>query len=145
MNNQVLKSDEDKNLLCKGVIMAEIFHDDETARFFQLVHLFQRSALLQMGQLPDTEGNVHYNMAEAKEAIDLLRMLQNKTKGNLQDIETSLLNGVVSELQLQFMKAPSIHRKRQQEQNQSDAIRDTFANPQKGPVEDLSGSQEEEE
>jgi hypothetical protein len=86
--------------------MAEIFHDDETARFFQLVHLFQRSALLQMGQLPDTEGNVHYNMSEAKEAIDLLTMLQKKTKGNLQPVETSLLNGIVSELQLQFMKAP---------------------------------------
>jgi len=125
--------------------MAEIFHDDETARFFQLVHLFQRSALLHMGQLPDTEGNIHYNMSEAKEAIDLLRMLQNKTKGNLQDVETSLLNGVVSELQLQFMKAPANHRKRQEEQNQSEAIRDTFANPQQGPVEDLTGSQEEEE
>jgi hypothetical protein len=125
--------------------MAEIFHDDETARFFQLVHLFQRSALLQMGHLPDTEGNVHYNMSEAKEAIDLLTMLQKKTKGNLQPVETSLLNGIVSELQLQFMKAPALHRKMEEEKNQSEAMRDTFANPQQGPVEDLSGSQEEEE
>lgn len=125
--------------------MAEIFHDDETARFFQLVHLFQRSALLQMGQLTDSEGKNHYNLAEAKEAIDLLRMLQNKTKGNLQDIETSLLNGVVSELQLQFMQAPANQRKKQEEKNQSDAMRDTFANPQQGPVEDLSGLQEQEE
>jgi hypothetical protein len=98
-----------------------------------------------MGKSPDMEGNVHYNLSEAKEAIDLLRMLQNKTKGNLQEVETSLLKGVVSELQLQFMKAPADHRKRQEEQNQSDAIRDTFTNPQKGPVEDLTGSQEEEE
>jgi len=125
--------------------MAEIFHDDETTRFFQLVHLFQRSALLHMGQLPDTQGNQYYNLSEAKEAIDLLRMLQNKTKGNLQDVETTLLNGVVSELQLQFMKAPANHRKMQEEQNQSDAIRDTFTNPQQGPVEDLTESQDEEE
>jgi hypothetical protein len=55
------------------------------------------------------------------------------------------LNGIVSELQLQFMKAPALHRKMEEEKNQSEAMRDTFANPQKGPVEDLSGSQEEEE
>ena len=72
-------------------------------------------------------------------------MLQKKTKGNLQPVETSLLNGIVSELQLQFMKAPALYRKMQEEKNQSEAMRDTFANPQQGPVEDLSGSQEEEE
>ena len=43
------------------------------------------------------------------------------------------------------MKAPALHRKMQEEKNQSEAMRDTFANPQQGPVEDLSGSQEEEE
>ena len=71
--------------------MTEIFSDEDTTRLFQLVHMFQRSALLHMGYIPDQNGNKYFDMAEAKEAIDLLSMLQNKTKGNLTDKETQLL------------------------------------------------------
>ena len=87
--------------------MSGTFKDEETEQFFQLVHMFQRSALLHMGLLPDNEGNVLFNLAEAKAGIDLLRMLQNKTKGNITDQEQRMLRGVVSELQLQFLKAPN--------------------------------------
>ena len=67
--------------------MSEVFSDEDTTRLFQLVHMFQRSALLHMGYIPDQNGNKYYDLAEAKEAIDLLTMLQNKTKGNLIDRE----------------------------------------------------------
>ena len=90
--------------------MTEIFSDEDTAKLFQLVHMFQRSALLHMGYIPDQNGNRYFDMAEAKEGIDLLRMLQNKTKGNLNDKETQLLRSVISELQLQFIKAPARKR-----------------------------------
>ena len=90
--------------------MAEIFSDEDTTRLFQLVHMFQRSALLHMGYIPDQQGNKYFDMAEAKEAIDLLTMLQNKTKGNLTDKETQLLRSVISELQLQFTRAPTLKR-----------------------------------
>ena len=65
------------------------FPDEDTTRLFQLpeVHMFQRSALLHMGFIPDQNGNKYYDLAEAKEAIDLLTMLRNKTKGNLTDRE----------------------------------------------------------
>lgn len=118
--------------------MAEVFDNEDSTRFFQLIHMFQRSALLHMGYLPDQEGNTHYNLAEAKEAIDLMRMLKNKTTGNLSDKESTMLNGVISEIQLQFMRAPERRRKAEDEKSQSEAIRETFANPQQGPVEDLS-------
>ena len=87
--------------------MSEVFSDEDTTRLFQLVHMFQRSALLHMGYIPDQNGNKYYDLAEAKEAIDLLTMLQNKTKGNLIDRETRLLRSVISELQLQFTRAPT--------------------------------------
>lgn len=125
--------------------MTEIFSDEDTAKLFQLVHMFQRSALLHMGYIPDQNGNRYFDMAEAKEGIDLLRMLQNKTKGNLTDKETQLLRSVISELQLQFMKAPTLNRKAEDDQAQSETIRETFANPKSGPVEDLSDSKEGEE
>ena len=124
--------------------MAEIFSDEDTTRLFQLVHMFQRSALLHMGYIPDQNGNKYYDLAEAKEAIDLLLMLQNKTKGNLNDKETQLLRSVISELQLQFTRAPTMKRQADDDLAESETIRETFANPRDGPVEDLSANNEEE-
>ena len=125
--------------------MSGTFKDEETEQFFQLVHMFQRSALLHMGLLPDNEGKVFFNLAEAKAGIDLLRMLQNKTKGNITDQEQRMLRGVVSELQLQFLKAPNRKREMEDSAAQSETVRETFANPQSGPVEDLSSSKDSEE
>ena len=124
--------------------MAEIFSDEDTTRLFQLVHMFQRSALLHMGYIPDQNGNKYYDLAEAKEAIDLLSMLQNKTKGNLNDKETQLLRSVISELQLQFTRAPTMKRQADDDLAESETIRETFANPRDGPVEDLSADNEQE-
>ena len=125
-------------------MMAEIFSDEDTTRLFQLVHMFQRSALLHMGYIPDQIGNKYYDLAEAKEAIDLLSMLQNKTKGNLNDKETQLLRSVISELQLQFTRAPTMKRQADDDLAESETIRETCANPRDGPVEDLSANNEEE-
>ncbi len=125
--------------------MADIFKDEETEKFFQLVHMFQRSALLHLGLLPDQEGNMMYNLGEAKAAIDLLRMLQGKTKGNLSDREERMLKGIVSELQLQFLKAPTRRREVENDAAQSETIREAFTNPQSGPVEDLSSTEDGEE
>ena len=125
-------------------MMAEIFSDEDTTRLFQLVHMFQRSALLHMGYIPDQNGNKYYDLAEAKEAIDLLSMLQNKTKGNLNDKETQLLRSVISELQLQFTRAPTMKRQADDDLAESETIRETFANPRDGPGEDVSADNEEE-
>lgn len=125
--------------------MADTFKDEETEQFFQLVHMFQRSALLHMGLLPDQEGNMMFNLGEAKAAIDLLRMLQGKTRGNLSDHEERMMKGIVSELQLQFLKAPSRHREAESDAAQSETIREAFENPQSGPVEDLSTAEDSEE
>ncbi len=124
--------------------MAEIFSDDDTTKLFQLVHMFQRSALLHMGYIPDQQGNKYFDMAEAKEAIDLLSMLQRKTKTNLTDREEQLFRSVISELQLQFTRAPTLKRQADDELAKSESIRETFANPRDGPVEDLSTNNEEE-
>ncbi|MFL2949975.1 MAG: DUF1844 domain-containing protein [Candidatus Poseidoniaceae archaeon] len=125
--------------------MSGTFKDEETEQFFQLVHMFQRSSLLHMGMIPDNEGQLIFNLAEAKAGIDLLRMLQNKTKGNITEQEERMLRGVVSELQLQFLKAPDRKRAMDDTLAQSQTVRETFANPQSGPVEDLSTPKDSEE
>ena len=63
--------------------MTEIFSDEDTAKLFQLVHMLQRSAMMHMGLLQDSEGRVHYNLSETKAAIDTLSMLKIKMDGNL--------------------------------------------------------------
>jgi hypothetical protein len=118
--------------------MADMFADEDSARFFQVVQMLQRSTMLHMGFLPDHEGQFHYNLMEAREGIEVLRMFQKKTDGNLTDQETQMLRAVISELQMQFTKAPQIQRQRQEEQAQSDVVRETFTQPRDGPVEDLS-------
>ena len=125
--------------------MADMFADEDSARFFQMMQMLQRSTLLQMGYLPDQSGTFHYNMGEAREGIEVLRMFQRKTEGNLSDQETQMLRAVISELQMQFTQAPQRRRQREEEQAQSEVIRETFSQPQDGPVEDLSTAAESEE
>jgi hypothetical protein len=72
-------------------------------------------------------------------------MFQKKTEVNLTSQETQMLRTVISDLQMHFTKAPQLHRKRQEEQEQSEVIRETFSQPQDGPVEDLSTSASGEE
>ena len=115
-----------------------MFADEDSARFFQVVQMLQRSTMLHMGFLPDHEGQFHYNLMEAREGIEVLRMFQKKTDGNLTDQEVQMLRAVISELQMQFTKAPQMQRQRQEEQAQSDVVRETFTQPRDGPVEDLS-------
>jgi hypothetical protein len=125
--------------------MADMFADEDAARFFQVVQMLQRSTMLHMGFLPDHEGQVHYNLMEAREGIEVLRMFQKKTQGNLSDQETQMLRAVISELQMFFTKAPEAKRARDEEQAQSEVVRETFTQPRDGPVEDLSSSSPQEE
>ena len=51
---------------------------------------------------------------------------------------------MISELQLQFTRAPTLKRQSDDDQAQSETIRETFANPREGPIEDISSNNEEE-
>lgn len=122
-----------------------MFADEDSARFFQVVQMLQRSTLLQLGYLPDQAGTFHYNLMEAREGIEVLRMFQKKTDGNLSEQEKQMLRAVISELQMQFTQAPQRHRERQEAEAQSEVIKETFTQPQDGPVEDLSSPAQGEE
>ena len=87
--------------------MADMFADEDAARFFQMVQMLQRSTLLQMGYLPDQAGQYHYNMAEAREGIEVLRMFQRKTDGNLSAQETQMLRAVIRSCKCSSHKHPN--------------------------------------
>lgn len=120
----------------------EFFDDESSTELFQLIHMLQRSAMMHMGLLQDSEGRAHYNLGETKAAIDTLSMLKEKMKGNLTSKESTMLNGVISELQLQFIKAPARQRALEDQVAESEAVRETFTNPRKGPAEIITDEEE---
>ena len=125
--------------------MADMFADEDSARFFQIVQMLQRSTLLHMGYMPDQEGSFHYNLPEAREGIEVLRMFQKKTTGNLTPQELQMLRSVISELQMQFTQAPKVRRQHMEQEAQNQVVKETFTQPQDAPVEDLSKPLSEEE
>ena len=64
------------------------------------------SALMNLGEPPDAErGERVLDLEQAKEAIDLLSLLRVKTEGNRTDHESRLLEEVLYDLQMRFVRA----------------------------------------
>jgi hypothetical protein len=66
-----------------------------------------RTAAVQFGDLPDpmTGARSAPNLSAAAEMIDLIGLLQQKTRGNLTPEESELLEQVLHELRLRFVQA----------------------------------------
>ena len=74
--------------------------------FSTLVLSLATSAMVHMGLVPDPEsGAAEKNLALAHQTIDTIEMLLAKTRGNLSDDETKLLQSVLYELQMSYVKA----------------------------------------
>ncbi len=62
-------------------------------------------ATLALGDVPDPHTNKREeNLPQAKFLIDILGILQEKTKGNLTKEEDSLLEGILYELRMQYVQ-----------------------------------------
>lgn len=71
--------------------------------FIELVYSFQNMAMMSLGKLVNPATNkIEKNLAQAKATIDMLRMLKEKTKDNLAENETNLIEQVVLNLQLNY-------------------------------------------
>jgi hypothetical protein len=64
------------------------------------------SAQVNLGAMPHPETNqTVQNFPAAKQMIDILTMLQTKTKGNLTEAETALLEQVLFSLRMHYVRA----------------------------------------
>lgn len=64
------------------------------------------SAMVHLGKVPPPEGEaVQVDLAAAKQIIDILGMLQEKTRGNLDDSETRLLTSLLYDLRVHYVDA----------------------------------------
>ena len=64
------------------------------------------SAMISLGRMPAPDGEPHpLDLEMAKHLIDVLGMLETKTKGNLDDAEGKLLSSLIYDLRVAFVDA----------------------------------------
>jgi len=68
----------------------------------QLIYMFHTSAMQGLGKIADPTGQVSRNLEYVSQTIDLMEMLKVKTKGNITDEIENLLEGMLSELRLNY-------------------------------------------
>jgi PBP1b-binding outer membrane lipoprotein LpoB len=73
--------------------------------FATFVASLNASALMQLGLIEDPiSGTKNRNLPMAKQTIDILSMLQEKTEGNLSEEEANLLKNVLYDLRMMYVR-----------------------------------------
>ena len=73
--------------------------------FSSFVFSLSTTVMYHFGDFPDPiTKKTEKNLAAAKQTIDMLNMLKNKTMGNLDDNEKELLEGILYELMMRYVK-----------------------------------------
>jgi hypothetical protein len=76
--------------------------------FSALVFSFSSSALVHLGEIPEPESQTkRVDLPMAKQVIDTLGLLQQKTKGNLDSDEDQFLKSVLYDLRLRYLQKSS--------------------------------------
>jgi len=87
--------------------MPEAQHSDDThkALFLQLIIMLAGSVMQQLGKIiSPLTGKTELNLEAAQATIDLLEMLQAKTKGNLDKEEERMLRSTLATLQMNYVE-----------------------------------------
>ena len=83
--------------------------DEKEAASFQVdfptfIMSLSSSAFYHLGDMPDpTTGKKELNLPAVQQTIDMLNMLKAKTKGNLKEDESKLLEQLIYELQVKYV------------------------------------------
>ncbi|HTK91686.1 MAG TPA: DUF1844 domain-containing protein [Verrucomicrobiae bacterium] len=68
--------------------------------------MFASSALIALGEAPDPmRGERSVDLDQAREAIDILLLLREKTEGNRTEQESQLLEEILYDVQMRFVRA----------------------------------------
>jgi hypothetical protein len=89
---------------------------EDTARFLQLIAMFQMAAMQQLGKLPNPVTNeVERDLQQAKASIDVLETIKSKTEGNLIEAEAEFLDKVLFELRMNYVDEANRESKKDDE------------------------------
>ncbi|MEI8172107.1 MAG: DUF1844 domain-containing protein [Deltaproteobacteria bacterium] len=101
--DQKKESPADKTTTDSQETQAEEHYPD--VNFASFVLSLSTSAMYHFGDFPDpVSKKSERNLPAAKQTIDLLSMLKDKTAGNLDEGEKSLIDGLLFELKLRYVK-----------------------------------------
>jgi len=79
--------------------------EEESSGFETLVSYLSTTAMFQLGLIAGPSGeHIPADMPNAKRTVDLLEVLQEKTRGNLTARESRLLEDVLYELRMSFLE-----------------------------------------
>lgn len=79
--------------------------EEGSERFAMLVSYLSTTAMFQLGLLPGPGGEyIPADLANGSRTIDLLEVLQEKTRGNLAGQESKLLEDVLYELRMTYLE-----------------------------------------
>jgi hypothetical protein len=78
--------------------------NSEDQLFTQLLYIFYSSAMVALGKLknPATD-KIERDMLQAKQAIDMIELIKTKTKNNLTMEQERMLDGMLTDLRLNFV------------------------------------------
>ncbi len=83
--------------------------------FSVYVAIMGQSAMMQLGKIVNpATGKVERDLVQAKFTIDILGMLEEKTKGNLTKEEADLLRTTLANLRLNYVEEVEEEKKRQE-------------------------------
>ena len=112
--------------------------DNISNLFSQLVLSFHAAAWQQMGKSANPfTGEVERNLDMAKNSIDILGMLEEKTKGNLTEQEVKILQHILTELRMNYVdeaKKPDPEKK--EDKTPKDDTAEPEQNSDKGNTEE---------
>jgi hypothetical protein len=80
---------------------------DPEINFSSFIMSLATQAMMQLGEMPAMEGQpaIPKNIIHAKQTIDVLSMIREKTKGNLDEFENQMFEDILHTLRMSFVKA----------------------------------------
>ena len=99
------------------------------SEFIQLIMGLESSGWMTLGKIANpVSGQLEQNLDATRSVIETLVMLKEKTKGNLSKAEESILNGALSNLQLNYVEESTREKQEKatapEEQKQEDKKED---------------------
>lgn len=107
------EEDEAKKEIEKEEVKKEKARRDDDQRaplpevnFNSLIISLSSSALLHLGEIADpSTGEKKKDIAMAKQSIDIISMLREKTRGNLTDEEQKFIDNILTDMRWRYVKA----------------------------------------
>ena len=98
-------ADEQKEAPAEETAQEEPDYQLPEINFPTFIFSLNSSALLNLGAIEDPgTGHKNKNLPLAKQTIDILGMLEEKTKGNLSEDEAAMLKNILYELRMLYVK-----------------------------------------